>query len=145
MSSGPVHLRSSLRVALVLASLYVLLVLVVLTLPGAVLARPGELGARAISASLAVLSWAAAGWSGTRQLRAAGPSRTRTAATAGVGGALGYALAPGLLGTAGLLLSGAGAGALAGGPLLSTLAAGAVSAVAAGVSPHAPPPVPYSA
>lgn len=140
-----VHLPSSVRVAVLLALLYVLLSAVVLLVAGAVSAQVGRGPVGAVVAVLAVVSWAAAGWLGTRQHRADGAPRLGSAASAGVGGVLGYGAVPGLLATVGLLLSGAGAAQLATGPLLSTLLAGAVAALAAGLSPHAPPPAPYVA
>ena len=105
--------------------------------------RLGAAAVAVLTSVAAVLTWLAAGWFGSASARAAGAGRPVAGLSAAAGGAAGYLVVPGLLSVVGLLATGAGAGAVLAGPVLSALLAGAAAGGAAAAAPHAPAPAPY--
>ncbi len=136
--------RAAATAGLVVVLAYLLLTAVLALAPPPSGERVGP-GAVAVATSVvAVLTWALAGWLGSRPLRAQGVRRSTTVPSVALGATAGYLAVPALVGVVGLLLVGAPAGALLAGPLLSAVLAGLVAGLGALLARHAPPPAPYT-
>lgn len=140
-----VHVRTAATAGLLVVLGYVLLALLAALVSPPLVDRFGAGAVGTTASGLAVVSWAAAGWFGTRALRSSGTTRRRTVASAAVGAGVGYLAVPGLLGVVGLVLVGAPLTALLAGPLLSTVLVAAVAGLAAALGRHAPAPALYAA